>query len=144
VTATTVCRPGYARSVRHVSSRTKNDVYAAYGMTRHFDGHDGELDHLVSLELGGSNSRANLFPEAAAPAPGAHQKDRLENRLHDEVCSGQITLRAAERTIAGDWVAACLHNAEPLWPVCRMPQAQEGLRLARRQLGNAHCLDEAR
>jgi hypothetical protein len=105
-TTAKVWKAGYARAVRNVSEATKDAVYAAYGMTRHFDGHDGEVDHLVSLELGGSNSRANLFPEAASPRPGSHQKDRLENRLHDEVCSGQITLRRAQRLIATDWVAA--------------------------------------
>lgn len=63
-------------------------------------------DHLVSLELGGSNSRANLFPEAASPRPGAHEKDRLENRLHDEMCDGRITMRHAQKLIVGDWVAA--------------------------------------
>jgi hypothetical protein len=106
VNAALICRPGYARSVRNVSRQTKNQVYSAYGMSQHFNGRDGELDHLVSLELGGSNSMANLFPEASTPAPGAQQKDRLENRLHDEVCSGQTTLRSAQRLIAGDWVAA--------------------------------------
>jgi hypothetical protein len=99
----TVCRPGYASAVRNVSSSTKDAIYAEYGMTRHFDGRDGEVDHLVSLELGGSNGRANLFPEAA---PGSHQKDRLENALHAEVCSGALSLHRAQRLIATDWVAA--------------------------------------
>jgi hypothetical protein len=98
-----VCRPGYSSAVRNVSSSTKDAVYAGYGMTRHFNGSDGEVDHLVSLELGGSNARANLFPEAA---PGSHQKDRLENALHGEVCSGRLSLRRAQRLIATDWVAA--------------------------------------
>jgi 5-methylcytosine-specific restriction endonuclease McrA len=75
-------------------------------MSRHFDGQDGEVDHLISLELGGSNARSNLFPEAASPRPGSHEKDRLENELHREVCSGDIGLRHAQRLIAGDWVAA--------------------------------------
>jgi hypothetical protein len=88
-----------------VSRATKDQVYAAYGLTRHFDGADGEVDHLIALELGGSNIRANLFPEAATPVPGSHQKDRLENRLHAEVCSRQIALRHAQREIATDWVA---------------------------------------
>src|SRR3954454_17049712 len=103
VTRAQVCRSGYSSSVRNVSTATKDAVYRAYGMTRHFDGGDGEVDHLVSLELGGSNGRANLFPEAA---PGSHEKDRLENRLHAEVCAGQISLRRAQRLIAGDWPAA--------------------------------------
>jgi hypothetical protein len=101
-----ICRPGYASSVRHVTESTKDAVYAAYGMRRHFNGADGEVDHLLSLELGGSNIRANLFPEAATPRPGSHEKDRLENRLHAEVCAGRITLRHAQRLIATDWVAA--------------------------------------
>ena len=98
-----VCRSGYARRVRHVSTATKDAVYAAYGLHRHFDGADGEVDHLVSLELGGSNARANLFPEKA---PGSHQKDRLENALHDEVCRGALRLRSAQRLIATNWPAA--------------------------------------
>jgi hypothetical protein len=101
-----VCKPGYAGLVRNVSQATKNTVYREYGITTHFDGSSGEVDHLVSLELGGANSIANLFPEAAAPRPGSHEKDKLENALHSEVCSGKIGLRAAQRLIAGDWVTA--------------------------------------
>ena len=101
-----VCRPGYSSAVRHVTDATKRAVYAAYGMTRRFNGANGEVDHLVSLELGGSNARANLFPEAARPRPGSHEKDRLENRLHDEVCTGKLKLRRAQKLISTDWVAA--------------------------------------
>jgi hypothetical protein len=31
-----------------------------------------------------------------------HLKDKLENKLHRLVCSGQMTLRAAQRGIASD------------------------------------------
>jgi hypothetical protein len=105
-TRASVCRSGYARSVRDVSQSTKDAIYAAYGIHHHFDGATGEVDHLVSLELGGSNVRANLFPEAASPRPGSHQKDLLENELHREVCAGRLTLRQAQRLIAHNWVAA--------------------------------------
>src|SRR5205807_6881224 len=71
-TTAEICRSGYSRAVRHVTLATKDAVYAEYGKTRHFDGADGEVDHLVSLELGGSNVRANLFPQAADPRPGSH------------------------------------------------------------------------
>ena len=106
VTRAQVCRAGFAKSVRNVSSSTKDAVYRAYGLSEHFNGADGEVDHLVSLELGGSNERANLFPESASPRPGSHEKDRLENALHREVCAGRISLRRAQRLIARDWVAA--------------------------------------
>jgi hypothetical protein len=106
VTRSRVCVSGYARRVRNVPRSRKDAIYAAYGISRHFDGSNGEVDHLVSLELGGSNSSANLFPEAASPSPGSHEKDRLENELHSEVCSGQITLRKAQHLIARNWVVA--------------------------------------
>ena len=62
-----------------------------------------EIDHIVSLELGGSNNIANLFPETANGSDGYHAKDRLENRLHDMVCRGDLALRSAQRRIAANW-----------------------------------------
>jgi hypothetical protein len=106
VTATQVCKTGYARGVRNVSQTTKNATYREYGISKHFNGASGEVDHLVSLELGGSNVIANLFPESATPRPGSHEKDKLENRLHSEVCAHTLTLRHAQLLIARDWVAA--------------------------------------
>jgi 5-methylcytosine-specific restriction endonuclease McrA len=105
-TRTAICQAGYSRSVRNVPRAVKDAVYRAYGIRRHFNGADGEVDHLVSLELGGSNIAANLFPEAATPRPGSHEKDRLENALHDEVCLGRLELSRAQRLIAVDWLAA--------------------------------------
>ncbi len=108
VTAGTVCRPGYSSSVREVSVAEKNQVYAEYGITNHQTG-QYEVDHLVSLELGGSNSIANLWPEPAAPSPGFHEKDKVENYLHQQVCSGAMTLQEAQREIATDWYAVYQH-----------------------------------
>jgi hypothetical protein len=100
-----ICTAGYAHSVRNVSYALKRRVYAAYGIHHHATG-AYEIDHLVPLELGGGNDSANLWPEAADPRPGFHEKDVLENRLHDLVCRGGIALARAQRLIAGDWLAA--------------------------------------
>ena len=54
-----ICKPGYAKSVRNVPDSEKNQDYAEYGITSHAPG-QYEVDHLVSLELGGSNDIANL------------------------------------------------------------------------------------
>jgi hypothetical protein len=101
-TAARVCVPGYSASVRNVPLRVKRAAYAEYGITRHRRG-QYEVDHLISLELGGSNSIANLWPEAASPRPGFHEKDVVENALHDRVCAGTMTLAAAQRLIATNW-----------------------------------------
>jgi hypothetical protein len=59
----------------------------------------------VPLEAGGSNQIANLFPQPASPRPGFHEKDRLENAVHDRVCEDGQALRPLQRRIATDWVA---------------------------------------
>ncbi len=99
-----ICRRGYAGGVRDVPARLKRKIYTSYGIRHHTRG-SYEVDHLVSLELGGSNDEANLFPEAARPRPGFREKDRLENRLHALVCERRERLRTAQRGIAGNWLA---------------------------------------
>ena len=78
----------------------KHAVEVEYGMTPKSYGRTLEIDHIVSLELGGSNDISNLFPERA---PGYHVKDKLENKLHALVCSGAMTLHAAQVGIAANW-----------------------------------------
>jgi hypothetical protein len=98
---TTICLPGYTSTVRPSASETdkwKRVAVAAYGITG-----TGEYDHLVSLELGGTNATSNLWPE---PGSIPNPKDSVENRLHKEVCSGQITLAAAQQAIATNWTTA--------------------------------------
>jgi uncharacterized protein YceK len=98
-----ICKSGYAKSVRNVPTSEKNQVYAEYGITHHTSG-QYEVDHLVSLELGGSNDISNLWPEAASPKPGFHEKDKVENYLHDQLCSGAISLQQAQIEIATNWL----------------------------------------
>jgi hypothetical protein len=98
-----ICKSGYASSVRNVPDSEKNAVYAEYGIKSHTAG-QYEVDHLVSLELGGSNDISNLWPEAASPKPGFHEKDKVENYLHDQVCSGAIDLKHAQIQIATNWL----------------------------------------
>ncbi len=99
-----ICTLGYSKSVRDVPNQVKDDVYAEYGTTLHAPG-EYEVDHLISLELGGSNDIANLWPEAAEPRPGFHEKDKVENYLHDQVCSGAISLQQAQTQIASNWLS---------------------------------------
>jgi hypothetical protein len=98
-----ICQSGYAQSVRNVSDSEKNLVYQEYGIVSHYAG-QYEVDHLVSLELGGSNEVANLWPELASPKPGFHEKDQVENYLHDQVCSGAVSLTTAQAEIATNWL----------------------------------------
>jgi hypothetical protein len=107
LTTDVICSPGFRTStIRNVPAAEKRAVKVAYGMQPRGYGSALEIDHIISLELGGSNSIANLFPEQA---PGYHAKDKLENRLHQMVCSGEITLRAAQQGIAQHWQTLFAH-----------------------------------
>jgi len=99
-----ICRPGYSASVRDVSSSLKREVYESYGIYNHSTG-EYEVDHLIPLELGGSNDITNLWPEPADPRPGFHEKDKVENYLHDQVCSGRMQLEEAQNAIATNWTS---------------------------------------
>jgi hypothetical protein len=104
LTDAVLCSPGFRTSaIRNVPESEKFAVEREYGMASGHYGSSLEIDHIVSLELGGSNDVANLFPERLYAHPGYRAKDRLENRLHDLVCSGQMSLRDAQRGIASDW-----------------------------------------
>lgn len=106
VTAADICVPGYSKKVRNVPAAVKRQVYESYGITRRKPG-DYEVDHLISLELGGSNSVRNLWPESYRTHPwNARVKDALENELHRRVCAGTLDLGAAQRAIAQNWVIA--------------------------------------
>ena len=109
-----VCVSGYTRTVRNVPQSLKEQVYHAYGITSRQPG-EYEIDHIISLELGGSNSVRNLYPESYRTQPlNAHVKDALENHLHALACSGKIPLQEAQTAIAGNWTVAYEKYVGPL------------------------------
>ncbi len=105
-----LCSPGFhTRDVRAVSEVTKQQACRQYGVdTEHCNGKLYEIDHLISLELGGSNDIQNLWPQPYAPKPGAREKDKVENWLHRQVCAGNTTLAEAQESIVRDWYAVYL------------------------------------
>jgi hypothetical protein len=105
VTKEMTCVSGYTKTVRSVSTSLKKKVYQEYGIAYPPPFGTYEADHFIPLTLGGSNDIANLFPESAEPKPGFKEKDLVENYLHQKVCDGSISLSAAQRAIATDWVA---------------------------------------
>jgi len=100
--ASTICVPGYAASVRDVSTATKKKVYAEYGVSYPQPTGAYEVDHFIPLEIGGSNDITNLWLEPATPTPGFHEKDQFENFEHGQVCHGEISAAEAQRRMVSD------------------------------------------
>ena len=100
-----ICVSGYAGRARNVSTATKNEVYAEYGIASHAPA-EYEVDHLIPLGIGGSNDIKNLWPQPTDPRPGRLEKDALEDELHKRICDRSIDVRAAQHDVAIDWVSA--------------------------------------
>lgn len=106
--ASTICKSGYTTTVRAPASDTNKEKalsLSQYGQSRVSS---TEYDHLISLQLGGTNAVSNLWPEPnRANAPGTtNPKDAVETKLNKAVCSHQVTLAAAQKAIATNWVTA--------------------------------------
>lgn len=109
--STTICRSGYAGSVRAPRGETstvKRAAIRAYQVPATTPTARIELDHTVPLELGGSNDTSNLWPQPS-DLPGTtyrNRKDTVEGHLHTAVCTGRVPLAKAQNAIALDWTTA--------------------------------------
>lgn len=105
-----ICKKGSAKDERNVSESEKTAIYQEFGVEKcggYCSGKQGcETDHLISLEIGGANTEDDLWPEPYDGHWGAHDKHRLENKLHQLVCAKKITMKEAQTAISTDWVAA--------------------------------------
>jgi hypothetical protein len=112
-----ICSTG-TRELRHWSRERDDRIMLEYGLPP--GPHPQyEIDHLVPLGIGGADDDRNLWPEprrSIEPVWNAEAKDRLELRLRDLVCGGQLDVREAQKAIAEDWTEAyrqIFHQREP-------------------------------
>lgn len=110
---TTICVPGYTSKIRPPASITgaeKSGSAKAYSYLGPLN--DAEFDHYLPLSWGGDpNSPRNLWVEPPSPnhRPGAgpnNPKDIIETKGLAAICSGKITLAAAQEAITTDWTTA--------------------------------------
>ncbi len=127
VTVEMLAQKGYANvlngGVRNVPESEKRAVFIEYfGRVPVLPG-SYEVDHLISLEIGGSNDIKNLWPQSYSGVWNAHIKDRLEdwmaadvrhalkNKGHD---AATALLRLHQMEISHNWTNAyILYLGEP-------------------------------
>ena len=109
----TICKPGFTKTVRPPTKYTtplEIELMKSYGFNG--DRKDFELDHLISLQLGGHPKAVkNLWPEPYLENMTkftAHVKDTFENYLKRQVCKGAMALSDAQEQIATDWKKNCI------------------------------------
>lgn len=104
----TICVSGWTATVRPPVTYTNqlkyNQLHSGYNLNGDLNMKDYEEDHIVPLEVGGNpSSPLNLFPEPRNIRLGSYVKDQLENRIHQLVCSGQLSLKAGRAVFLTNW-----------------------------------------
>jgi hypothetical protein len=115
LTLTVLKTPGFTtKCVRDfaTSATEKQMTYKWYKIAKpaHNSGQSQvcELDHIISLELGGADTLDNLWPQCGPNRAVLNkrffkQKDAVENFLAREVKAGRMKLDVAQQGIAEDW-----------------------------------------
>jgi hypothetical protein len=100
-----ICSSDFAAKMKPTKDSVKEEAFERYGLRAgQFAG--DVLDHLVPVELGGSDQLENLWPQPVKGEWNATQKDALEQKLHAMVCDGTMELKTAQAAIRKNWVAA--------------------------------------
>ena len=106
----TVCKDHYTTTVRSVNEDEKKQEFTTYDIKPTDSPFGYEIDHFISLELGGTNDPDNLWPQpycqpgtGGKTCIGAREKDVVETSLSHRVCAGTITLAQAQEIIKTDW-----------------------------------------
>lgn len=129
ITQENICKTLWGKDKRHVTSAMKRKVFTLYGLSGNDDpaclrdknGRHCEIDHLISRELGGADDTLNLWPQPYGGFPwNAVRKDRVENRLHKEVCEAKsLTLEQAQKDILDYRIPYRRYFGEPRWESLR-------------------------
>ena len=115
----TICVAGWTATVRPPVSYTNqlkyNQLHSGYNLNGDLNMKDYEEDHIVPLEVGGSpSSPLNLFPEPRNIKLSAYLKDQLENRAHQLVGAGQLSLKTAQTIFLTNWEKGYVKYVGPL------------------------------
>lgn len=111
----TICTRGYSTRARRAASYTKPlkvTGMVSYGSAGPPSSY--EEDQLVAPEDGGSpRDPKNLWPEYLYGTGGALQKDQAEDRIHELICSGKITVAQGASLLEGDWMHVLSSGSRP-------------------------------
>lgn len=123
----TVCVPNWSKTVRPPASytnRIKRQLMDAAGIPWS-KARDLELDHVVSLEVGGApRDPGNLrlqwwYGDPVATPQGvsgvdtqAHAKDVVENAVKRAICAGKMNLQEGQSCLWNDWRACAKQHPE--------------------------------
>jgi hypothetical protein len=104
--SSTLRKSDICQGIEEKRNQHRDKVLKRYGISQS-EAKKYWIDHLVSLELGGTSDISNLWPQLKEEEK---VKDKLENRLKQNLCGGSLTLEQAQSLVIQDWRAAYIKN----------------------------------
>lgn len=112
------------------SASRKAATYVWYGITKPSNNTGQrmvcELDHLISIEIGGADTIDNIWPQCGPSRVVLKnryfkQKDLVEDYLADQVRAGNMDLKDVQKGIAADWTQY-LNASRAYWKSHKQPK----------------------
>ena len=100
-----VCSADFSAAAKPAAKWQRDEALTRYG--KRPEDFTGDLDLLIPASLGGTTDPDNLWPQPANGELNAEAKNKLEDKLHELVCTEKkLTLKQAQESIKKDWVKA--------------------------------------
>ena len=132
-------------TIRNVPDSEKYQVEIEYGLAPRSYGARSRSTTSSRSSSAAQTTSPTSTPRRRTRIRGYHVKDKLENKLHDLVCDGTMTLRRAQRQIAANWQA--LYRGEflgpPRWADASPVPAREDASSARQHLLQSAAMPRA-
>jgi hypothetical protein len=101
--ASTICKHQYVDKINsQISKKTSTEVFAEYAIAKKKRS-DFAIDHLVPIDLGGTNAISNLWPIPLKGTATAQRKAVVDAAVHKSMCAGFISLAAAQGLFNASW-----------------------------------------
>jgi hypothetical protein len=101
--ASTICKSHYVNKIKsQISTKTSTEVFAEYAIAKKKRS-SYAIDHLVPLDLGGTNALTNLWPIPLKGTATPKRKAVVDAAVHKSMCAGFISLATAQGLFNMNW-----------------------------------------
>jgi hypothetical protein len=96
----TICKAGYTKTIRPPVSYT-NKMKEKLMREQDWKGPRPILDHYIPLQGGGDpDDKKNFLLQTKKDS---YKKDAVEDKMHDDICDGKVSLRKAQLAMSQGW-----------------------------------------
>ena len=89
-------------TIRHIEQSERTQAFKIAGIDLKESG-SYEWDHRISLTVGGSNHISNMILQSYKNKCNAHDKDKLEVKLHSLICHDKVDVNDAQELLYNHW-----------------------------------------